>query len=222
MPLLDRLVAAEPTWRNYDQRARVHIGLRQGYEAIRDELEAARLLGDWYWFERYSPDGWTFGASIIVQTPGRPREEYELALRWVEANKRAGVSDDPTRPLIPSLAQFRLGRYADALATLRQSDVPKLSRAAGMLMSSWNLLTIIGYNESKPRIPRKWQRTTQLDLDPMDLAVRAMCHHHLGQPNEAAVYLRQTRDLLGKEGGTVEQRALLREAETLIEGKARP
>jgi hypothetical protein len=125
------------------------------------------------------------------------------------------------------LVQFRLGRYADALASLWQRDVPKLSHAAGMLMSPWNLLTII--EESPIEKSPMWRgfdfmpwTITQFAFEPMDLAVRAMCHHHLGQPKEAGACLWHVRELLGKEGGSVEQRVLLREAETLIQGKGRP
>ena len=104
-----------------------------------------------------------------------------------------------------------------------------------MLMSPWNLLAAFEHNNPSPGGPGDplappgpfvpfWGRVTvsQFTFEPMDLALRAMCHHHLGQPKEAEAYLRRTRDLLGKAGGSVEQRALLREAETLIEGKARP
>ena len=130
--------------------------------------------------------------------------------------------------MIIGLAQFRLGRYADSLATLRQSDVPKVSHATGTLMSPWNLLTTIeghtplvgGFLPGGGYGP--WQITTRLAFEPMDLAVRAMCHDHLGQSKEAGACLRHARELLGKERGSVEQRALLHEAETLIEGKARP
>jgi hypothetical protein len=58
--------------------------------------------------------------------------------------------------------------------------------------------------------------------DAADLLVRAMCHHHLGQPKEAGICLRMTREMLGKEAGSADEKALLREAETLIEGKAPP
>jgi hypothetical protein len=224
LPLLDRLVAAEPTWTNYDRRAQVHIGLEQWYQAILDELEAARLAGDRYW--RYGPAGWMLGARI-VQIPGRPHEQYELALRWAEARNRAGVSEvgggglllPSSRVAVSSmmgrtsmigLAQYRLGRYSDALATLQNRDVPMLSVAAGMLMSPWNLLTI---------------RNDSFTFEPIDLIVRAMCHHQLGQPKAAGICLRMARETwrMAKEGrSSAEEEALLREAELLIEGKAKP
>ena len=57
-------------------------------------------------------------------------------MRWAEAKSRAGVAvshldgEMASRKII-GLAQFRLGRYSDALATLRQNDAPKLSLFAG-------------------------------------------------------------------------------------------
>jgi len=117
------------------------------------------------------------------------------------------------RTSVIGLAQFRLGRYSDALATLRQIDVPRVSAAAGMLMSPWNLLTI---------------RNDSFTVEPIGLIVRAMCHHHLGQPKAAGICLHMAREhmareMLGKKGGgSAEEEALLREAETLIEGKAKP
>jgi serine/threonine protein kinase/WD40 repeat protein len=225
IPLCDRLIEAEPTWLNYSGRAKAHFDAEHWDLAVRDQLDAARLRGDRYWrYDNSFTDPFTYlvPGTRLVQSPGLPREQYELALRWAEARNRAGAADstllgdrhgDRTRPgqmasrQVISLAQFRLGRYSDALATLRQSDVPKVSAAAGMLMSPWNLLTI--QNDS-------------FIVAPIDLAVRAMCHHHLGQPKAAEICLRMTRELLGNEGGSVEQRALLREAELLIEGNAKP
>src|SRR5207248_2726518 len=80
-------------------------------EAARDELEAARLTDGPYWLQGTPFKGtvatgvytgsygvWRLGANI-VQTPGRPREHYELALRWAEARSRAGVSARPADPL---------------------------------------------------------------------------------------------------------------------------
>jgi hypothetical protein len=231
LPLYDRLIAAEPTWQNYSGRAKVHFDLEHWDLAARDELEAGRLAGNRYWLQ--SGGGpfttWRIG-NRLVQALGRPREQYELALRWAQAKSRAGVAvshlggEMASREII-GLAQFRLGRYSDALATLRQSDAPKLSHVAGALMSPWNLLTFIEQkNVMHPPVALSaeyWQITTQFTFDPMDLAVRAMCHHQLGQPKEAETCLRMSRDLVGK-GGAVEQQALLREAELLIEGKAKP
>lgn len=222
LPLLDRLVAAEPNWPNYSQRSAAHANLGHWDLAIRDELEAGRLAGNRYWL-RHSD--WTLGGRL-VQAPGHPREHYELALRWTEARIRAGINDERALFLVGyaekvtnGLALFRLGRYSDALATLRKRDVRKLTHVAGMLMSPWNVLY---YYPAQP--PGNFGSATPpltMDLftfDPVDLTVRAMCHHHLGQPQEAGASLQQVRRLVGKDS-TPEQRALLSEAEALIERK---
>ncbi len=229
--LYDRLVAAEPTWRNYSGRAQAQFNAEHWDLAARDELEAARLRGDRYWrdgdpFTHPDRDLWTIG-NHLVEVPGRPREQYELALRWAEAKSRAGVinpkrpgpaDQEPSRQLI-SLAQYRLGRYSDALAGLRQSDVAKLSQVACALMSPWNLLTFTEQRKENP-LPFPSNKTSLERA--IGLAVRAMCHHQLGQPKEAETCLRMSRELMGKEGGSDEEQALMREAEFLIEGKGRP
>jgi WD40 repeat protein len=241
LTLLNRLVAAEPKWPNYSWRAGVHSELNQWEEAARDQLEAARLAGERYWLRASPIYGYELGARLALP-PGRPREQYELAQRWTEARIRAGVSEEssiladgrfnrPSTKLTNGLIQFRLGRYTDALATLRSNDISKLSQTAGMLMSPWNLPALIadgGYkahradrNDVQDR-PSWMSEFTQ--FDPFDLTVRAMCHHHLGQPKEAAACLRIVHERWPKVDPETnpELHALLGEAETLIEGKPRP
>jgi hypothetical protein len=220
IPLYDRLIAAEPTWQNYRGRAQAHFDAKHWDLAARDELEAARLRGDRYWRDCIPspPDDLGNIGYRLVYAAGRPREQYELALRWAEAKSRAGVVDPPApgqagpghiRQII-SLAQFRLGRYSDALATLRQIDVPRVSAAAGMLMSPWNLLRI--RSPSFAIVPPP----------PIDLVIRAMCHHRLGQTRAAEMDLHAASHVFEKEGIHDVQRPLLREAELLIEGKGKP
>jgi hypothetical protein len=140
-------------------------------------------------------------------------------LNWGEARSRAGLRGSTFgngRSMI-ALALFRVERYADALAMLQMRELPKFAKAAGMLMSPWNVLVV---DAPVPYV--FW--------DGDDLIVRAMCHHRLGQPQEAAARLHLARKLWGTPeqrtlqnvGLTHEQLALLHEAETLIEGKARP
>jgi hypothetical protein len=98
--------------------------------------------------------------------------------------------------------------------------VAQLSQVAGALMSPWNLLTFTERREGNP-LPFP-SNTTPIE-QAVDLAVRAMCHHQLGQHKEAEKCLRMSRYRLGKEGGSLDdERALLREAELLIEGKTKP
>ncbi len=256
LPLLDRLVAAEPVWANYSQRADAHAKQEHWVLAVRDELEAARLAGEGYWHLGLSSAGWQLGGRI-VQTPSRPPEQYEIALRWADAKSRAGIGDhfsgpmpgqagvgliNPDRTLVIGLGQFRLGRYAAALASLQAKDVPKLSQSTSVLMSQWNGLMFMqpvnlsgnpgapglgggpGFPPGGPMGPMGmgspgmpgWQFT----FDPTDLSVRAMCLHHLKRPKEAGACLDFVHKLVVPLGD--DQRAFVREAETLIEGKARP
>ena len=228
LPLITRLIAAEPTWPNYSQRAEAHVEQKHWDLAIQDNLEAARLTGERYWLGSTSSD-WQVGARS-VQAPGHSKEQYERALRWVEARTLAGVVDlpvyldqyRPRRTVIASLALFRLGRYAEALAALQKSDVSMYSGAAGMLMSRWNLLTVVPFFPDNSRIEHIMLK--EFSFDPVDLLVRAMCHHHLGHPKEAKARLNEARDILPKNAEAIDadQRAFLREAESLIEGKPRP
>jgi len=264
LPLLDRLITAEPTWPNYSRRAEANFAKERWAEAARDELEAAKLTDGPYWLEGSSFKSviatgmyagaygdWRLGANIF-QTLGRPPEHYELALRWGEARSRAGVGETGGarfgggqsntkiwvngrrvadvhvgRTSMIALAHFRLGRYADALAILQKRDVPMISMVAGMLMSPWNLLTIYepapvglpGGGFAVVGVPAGWVQNDVFTIDPVDVIVRAMCYHHLNQPQEAAACLHLGRDFWGKDEGTPEQRALLQEAEALIEEK---
>jgi hypothetical protein len=207
-----------------------HAKLEHWDLAIQDDFEAARLAGERYWLGGTPFSDWQVGARS-VQAPDHPQEQYERALRWVEARTRAGIEDKaaldlltylPRRAVISGLALFRLRCYAEALATLRKSDVPMLSEAAGMLMSPWNLLTMMTYTypdsfEPEIRIRRNY-------FDPVDLLVRAMCHHRMGNPKEANACLNQARGILPKDEKAIDaaHRAFLREAESLIERKPRP
>jgi tetratricopeptide (TPR) repeat protein len=47
--LLDRVIAADPHWWDYSQRAMSHIKLEHYTEAAADLATAARLEGDWFW-----------------------------------------------------------------------------------------------------------------------------------------------------------------------------
>jgi serine/threonine protein kinase len=228
LSLYDRLIAAEPTWPNYVQRADANAKLQHWDQAIRDELEATRLAGERYWLRELPPDWWQRGAQL-VKAPDRPREHYELVLRWAEAALREGVGGEPVwdeklqtnvlgGTVIVGFAQYRLGRYADALATLRRKDVPVIAGAAGMLISPWNLLTLI----HRP-VPGGISNIRAPNFDPVDLMVRAMCHHHLGHLQEARACLQQLRRMHPMDVyNDPDQRAIFQETQTLIEGMTQP
>jgi hypothetical protein len=100
-----------------------------------------------------------------------------------------------------------------------------------MLTSPWNLPALIadgGYKARRTDSDDVHDRPSWMSeftpFDPFDLTVRAMCHHHLGQPKEAAAYLRIVHERWPKVDPEryPELHTLLGEAETLIEGKPRP
>ena len=70
--------------------------------------------------------------------------------------------------------------------------------------------------------PAGWVMNDKFTIDPVDIVARAMCYHHLGQRQQPAELLHPARELGRKEEGTPEQRFLLNEAETLIDGEVRP
>jgi serine/threonine protein kinase len=225
LALLDRLVAAEPTWPSYSRRAKAHADISHWVQALRDDLEAAGLTSECYWIQGSQRD-WEVGLNI-VDAPGRPQEEYELALRWTETRCRAGVTGnvlDPVGPgrlsmrsLTMALALFRVGRYADALTTLRTDDYPFLAEATGMLMSPWSMLHLIVVPHYFGGSPGEWT-IQRFGFHSVDLIARAMCHYHLGQPKEAKGCLQQARKQMGTGVWPASYVALLREAELLIEG----
>jgi WD40 repeat protein len=233
LPALDRLVVAEPTWLNYSQRGAAHAKLGHWDLAIRDDLEAARLAGQRYWLQVNSIDPLMLGARA-VQVPGRPPEQYELALRWMSVMTQAGVTDNPLftneyaprRTVVIGLAQYRLGRYAEALAALQSSDIPKFCAVTRSLMSPGNVLTVLRLSlDDFSDLPINANSISMMfAFDPVDLMVRAMCHHHLGHPKEGKACLQLARGMLGNDekAMNVDHKAFLNEAESLIEGKPRP
>jgi hypothetical protein len=226
LALLDRLVAAEPTWPHYSERAEAQLWEKNWVQAMRDDLEGARLTSECYWLQGRHLD-WEVGLNI-VDAPGRPQEEYQLALRWAQARCRAGATGNvldlgagrlSMRSLTMALALIRVGRYADALTTLRTDDVPMLAEVTGMLMSPWSMLHLIvvpHYFGGSPGRGGEWT-IRRFGFHPVDLIARAICHHHLGQPKEAKGCLQQARKQQWQ-GGPPWSKDLLREAELLIEG----
>ncbi len=249
LPLCDRLVVAEPTWVNFGQRAKAHADLQHWDLAIRDELEAARLAGERYWAHGSLFDDLML-ADHIVHMKSHPRDHYELALQWLTARHLAGVGESKLTPVssparsrstyLTGLAQYRLGLFSDALATLGTHDIPLIADACAILMSPWNQLIFTGNPFDADYIsPNAFEgmfRNLPPGLTPEqekillhyhyfninNLAIRAMCQHQLHHFYEAKSYLRIARDMLGSGKRDADEYDLLREAEILIEGKVRP
>jgi WD40 repeat protein len=71
-----------------------------------------------------NPDALNEAAWQVVRTTGLTKEEYTLALRRAKAAVKAAAGDDIYLNTL-GVAQYRLGLYEDALATLAKSEKPK-------------------------------------------------------------------------------------------------
>jgi tRNA A-37 threonylcarbamoyl transferase component Bud32 len=236
---LDRLIAEEPTWQNYDQRARTQRdrwGRQRGqvprrqivYEAARDFLEAGKRAGSGYWHQTRAEgtriEEWVFRlARELTKADKRTPEEMELALQLAEALN--GVGEDRGRQFL-AIAYYRAGRYAEALPLLPQREWERhcISQCGRLLMSPWSAA----------------YRATEVAVKDESLiegmAYLAMTYHRLGHPDQARAVLAHVRTLgvwvppiMGdsyprKHFDTSAYRYpdLLREAEALIEGKPPP
>jgi tetratricopeptide (TPR) repeat protein len=141
--LADRLIGTEPTWTAYNERAKMYRALQRPLEALRDELAAARLGGDYYWLICVPSDA---AALELANSKGRPAADYELALEWWRERARAiPVSADEA--LLPLVLLKRLGRESEQITDLQAAL--KLVRAVAEADGggSWD-----------------WYRLTQLDL----------------------------------------------------------
>ncbi len=147
LSLGDRLIGIEPTWKTYQRRAQMHRQVDHPLDALRDELAAARLGGDYFWLS-YAPT--PDPATEIANSKRRPAADYELALEWYDERCRvipAGKENCLLRPLLLK----RLGRDAEANADL-QSTVETFRRVA----------------EAEGSTPSDWYQLTQLDLSASD------------------------------------------------------
>jgi hypothetical protein len=131
---------------------------------------------------------------FVVRQPGGSAEEYRYALRLA----REAVRVAPGNGLILNslgVAQYRADQFAEAVETLTESD----------------------------RINSQTQRGNRLQGSlPADLAFLAMGYHRLGQKQKALEFLRRLQRAVERPGWILdpESHGFLREAETLILGKA--
>jgi WD40 repeat protein/tRNA A-37 threonylcarbamoyl transferase component Bud32 len=132
----------------------------------------------------------------LVKSPKETAEKYRQALEWAQAACRIDPGNGTYLSTLGS-AQYRAGRYAEALETLTRSEK--------LLAAQWELE----------------------GSHPADLAFLAMTHHRLGQKEKAEATLARSRETLKLPDYRIERggenyvyHALLREAESLIEGQA--
>jgi tetratricopeptide (TPR) repeat protein len=208
LPLLDRLVASEPTWENYTTRANCRNSAGQYYLAIQDALEANRLAGvlidpfssQWNWYTGLQS--------------GLNREHYELALRWEEAWRAAG---NLNRRLEFPLVLYRLGRYAESLDVLREEEEKDFPVQIGRTLLTTTTAPL--HRLVASAFPKNQAPTLRVNTF---TALRAMCHDKLGQPDLALLFLgvaNQQRREDEKRGEGQRIIPLYREAVELITGK---
>jgi serine/threonine protein kinase/tetratricopeptide (TPR) repeat protein len=104
--LLDRLIAEEPSFRNYLLRARQRSESGDRAGSLADQLEAARLAGSSAW-----PMIDQFDAFPLALQQDRPVHEYHQLLTWMDQRRDAGLSD---RDTLRALVLYRLGRFDEA------------------------------------------------------------------------------------------------------------
>jgi WD40 repeat protein len=138
-----------------------------------------------------NPDKLNNASWATVRKPGASKDAYRRALRLAVTACRmdSGNSDYLTSR---GGAQYRCGRYPEALDTLLRAD--KMNLAEGLRSS------------------------------PADLAFLAMVRYRLGHKAQALATLARLRDAMSRWDRLrdEESRALLREAEALIDGKPAP
>jgi hypothetical protein len=238
---LDRLIAVEPTWKNYEQRAQVHYfgyypwdsqeprkvpdeaaSRKFAAEAARDLLEAGNRAGPGYWhqFHYYTnngPENWLFRLAEGLTRPNNATsDQYDLGLQLAEALHTANP-DDRYRRRILAKALYRVGRYAEALPLLPQREWERhcISQFGQLFLSPWNAALV------EKEVDVNDYRILE------EMAYLAMTYHRLGHPDQAQAVLAHLRTL-----GTWANFPsrlfhtignwypdLLREAKALIEGK---
>jgi tRNA A-37 threonylcarbamoyl transferase component Bud32 len=224
---LDRLIAVEPNWQNYEQRAfAVRDSSRPSLyrDAALDILEAGKRAGGGYWHrDRFI--GRDVADRLLMPATSTP-EEYQVGLRLVQAFSDAKPEDRPLRVLL-AITHYRVGRYVEALSLLeswrRERERATVSQVGQFLMRPW---------------PGHFLTTEPIRGDAVQaLAFEAMTHHRLGHSSLARAALADLRTLgssplpqINNPGAssrrnwsdTEEYANLLREAETLIEGPPQP
>jgi WD40 repeat protein/tRNA A-37 threonylcarbamoyl transferase component Bud32 len=203
---LDRLIAMEPTWQHYEQRAVTvlpDVGAlsQRGHErdqAARDFLEAGKRAGGGYWHRvvefwgRRSMPGMPriqLAVSLIRPATLTP-EEYALGLRLAEALSGA-MPEDHNRRMLLALARYRAGHYAEALSLLetwpqeRQRAI--VAQAGQYFMAPW----LAPYLHKE--VPLRWDEFHAM-------AFLAMAHQRLGHRDQARAALAELRKMGSTEG----------------------
>jgi tetratricopeptide (TPR) repeat protein len=225
LPLLDRLLAAEPTAEWYLDRGGVREQLGR-WEAAADDYLAAR---------RIRPDRWYPDLDRVardrVQGAGQPAEQYRAAVRLAEAARRE-KPDSPDVARTLGIAYYRAGRHRDAVAPLeevaRAYRQNLLRRFVGaQVLSPWAAAQADAAQARRlpgPLAYELWPSGPAASADrerALTLAFLAVAYHRLGMADEARARLAERRSVLAnpplpmKEGDAETQ---LREAIEEVEG----
>jgi WD40 repeat protein/serine/threonine protein kinase len=156
--------------------------------------------------ERYHQISWA-----ILRQPYLNALQYRFALRQTETAYRLAPEDGQYRTPL-GVAQYRVGQYTQARATLTQADI--LHRAA---LASLALLA-----RQFPQVCiTLWQAVRLHDGVPANLAFLAMTHHQLGQKEQAQAALARLRIIADRPGRAKDEevQAFLSEAETVLASK---
>jgi hypothetical protein len=213
---LDRLIAGEPTWQNYHSRAEDRWWRSKDYTgAARDLLEAARRAGSGFWHS--SASFFVLLGNVVEPSTGTP-EQYQMGLQLAEALTRAKPEDRDCRIGL-AIAHYRLGHYPEALSALelwqREREQEIVSRMGQVFMTP----LAVAFPHSEKTGPDIIKARAFL----------AMAHHRLGHAGQARALLADLRrmgdgpdhrDTLVK--WSYDYTHLLREAESLIEGRSDP
>ncbi len=126
--LLDRLIAQEPTFRNYVARARRRHGSKDYVGSLSDWLAAEKLSRS----AARAEIGFDANAAFsLVLQANRPRSEYDILLAWSDrrlSEKTVGFRSQRESyvfPLVRGLALFRLDRFADTVKQLQAFKIGK-------------------------------------------------------------------------------------------------
>ena len=177
MPFLDRLVAEDPRAENFVRRAEVFEKRKQPEPFVADRLRARELDP-----KTWSPADMNTWAWDQAKQAGRDAAWYRAAARVAEVlHREAPFDHNYTHTL--GAAYYRLGRFAEALETLRRAHAEHMAghvvreQFAPLMLSPW----------AAPA--GKYDDPGQ----PAYLAFLALAHAKVGQKAEAVEYARQYR-----------------------------
>jgi len=173
-------------------------------------------------------------AWAVIRRSGLTAEEYREAFPWIEAASREHP-DEGDHLVKLGVAQYRVGDYQKALATLQRvhdlipekDESEKYGRFYGKVVDGE--LVEIAAEQADDESMELWNvpdlpEGMDLWAIPADLAFLAMTKHQLGQEDEARAHLQQLRDFVKALqdywdiGYPVDIRPLVQEAEAVFQG----